>query len=134
MDIIRLSEKFSTFAAIVPYPKLLNLVEAKPREIEIYVTQNEECPFELWFQSLRDRNAKARIRSCLDQIEMGNLGDFKSVGDGILELRIDYGPGCRVYFAQIGETIVLLLCGGDKSSQLRDILIAKQHWSEFQQR
>ena len=65
---------------------------------------------------------------------MGSLGDLKSVGDDILELRIDYGPGYRVYFAQMGETIVLLLCGGDKSSQLRDILIAKQYWSEFQQR
>ena len=94
-------------------------MEAQPREIKIYVTEDEGCPFERWFQSLRDRNAKARIRSRIDRIEMGNLGDFKSVGDGVLELRIDYAPGYRVYFAQTSETtIVLLLCGGDKSSQL----------------
>lgn len=109
-------------------------MEAQPRDVKIYVTHEDECPFEVWFASLRDRNAKARIRSRLDRIEMGNLGDFKSVGDGVLELRIDYGPGYRVYFAQTGETIVLLLCGGDKSSQPRDILIAKQYLDDFQQR
>jgi putative addiction module killer protein len=109
-------------------------MEAQPREIKIYVTEDEGCPFELWFQSLRDRNAKARIRSRIDRVEMGNLGDFKSVGDGVFELRIDYGPGYRVYFAQQGEAIILLLCGGDKSSQSSDILIAKQYWNEFQQR
>jgi putative addiction module killer protein len=75
-------------------------MEVQPREIKIYVTKDEGCPFELWFQFLRDWNAKARIRSRIDRVEMGNLGDFKSVGDGVFELRIDYGPGYRVYFAQ----------------------------------
>lgn len=63
---------------------------------------------------------------------MGNLGDYKSVGSGVFELRIDSGPGYRVYFAESETTIVLLLCGGDKSTQDRDILIAKQYWSNFQ--
>jgi len=75
---------------------------------------------------VRDRRAKARIDTRLRRFTLGNPGDVKSVGDGVLELRIDYGPGYRVYFTQIGQLVVILLAGGDKSSQQSDIEAAKR--------
>ena len=78
-----------------------------------------------WLDGLRDRRAKARIEVRLRRLSPGNPGDVKSVGDGILELRIDHGPGYRVYFMRRGVLLVLLLCGGDKSSQQKDIAQAK---------
>ncbi len=68
------------------------------------------------------------ILSRLTQVEKGNLGDFKSVGNGVLEMRIDYGPGYRLYFAKEGDTIVLILVGGEKSTQEQDIVKAKNIW------
>jgi putative addiction module killer protein len=79
-----------------------------------------------WFGALRDRTAKARIDIRLRRLSLGNPGDAKPVGDGISELRIDYGPGYRIYYVQRGSTLVVLLAGGDKSSQERDIRLAKQ--------
>ncbi len=79
-----------------------------------------------WFGALRDRTAKARIDIRLRRLSLGNPGDAKPVGDGISELRIDYGPGYRIYYVQQGSTLVVLLAGGDKSSQERDIRLAKQ--------
>lgn len=70
----------------------------------------------------------------LDRISLGNFGDCRSVGEGVQELRIDYGPGYRVYFGQLGSTIVLLLCGGDKSAQAKDINLAHYYWSEYRRR
>lgn len=109
-------------------------MEAQPLEVVLYVTEDNACPFERWLESLRDRQARARIKKRLDRIGLGNLGDFKPVGEGVMELRFDYGPGYRIYFAQSGATIILLLCGGDKSTQDQDILKAKQYWTDFQNR
>jgi putative addiction module killer protein len=109
-------------------------MEVQPREVVLYVTEDEDCPFECWLDALRDRQASARIKKRLDRVELGNLGDFKPVGEGVMELRIDFGPGYRVYFAQLGAIIILLLCGGDKSTQDQDILRAKQYWTDFQKR
>ena len=78
-----------------------------------------------WFESLRDRRAKARVQMRIDRIEMGNFGDVAPVGAGVNELRIHYGPGYRVYFVQRGS-VVVLLSGGDKSSQDSDITQAKE--------
>ena len=77
-----------------------------------------------WFKSLRDRQAKARINIRIRRLSMGNPGDVKPVGRGVSELRINYGPGYRVYFVQRGETLVILLAGGDKKTQERDIKTA----------
>ncbi len=109
-------------------------MEGQPRAVVLYITQDNKCPFELWLDSLRDRQARARIKKRLDRLELGNLGDFKLLGDGVTELKVDYGPGYRIYFSQSGASIILLLCGGDKSSQDQDILRAKQYWKDFQNR
>ena len=83
--------------------------------------------FAKWLKKLRDADAKSRINLRIRRIAlMGNLGDYKPVGDGVYELRIDYGPGYRLYFAQRGSEIILLLIGGDKTSQQRDIKKAKE--------
>ena len=77
-----------------------------------------------WFESLQDRQARARIDIRIRRLSMGNPGDVKPVGKGVSELRIDYGPGYRVYFIQRGETLIILLAGGDKRTQERDIKTA----------
>jgi putative addiction module killer protein len=74
-----------------------------------------------WFDGLRDRRARDRILARIDRLSLGNPGDVKPVGEGVSELRIDYGPGYRLYFVQRGKTVVVLLCGGDKRTQARDI-------------
>ncbi len=84
-----------------------------------------------WFADLRDRQAKTRIDIRIRRLSLGNPGDVKPVGEGVSELRIDYGPGYRVYFVQRGAVVIVLLAGGDKSTQDRDIRIAKQLASEL---
>lgn len=89
--------------------------------------------FDRSLTGLRDRRALARIAARLDRLAAGNPGDVQPVGDGVSELRIDYGPGYRVYFTRRGPVLVILLCGGDKSSQDRDIRQAKalaEEWKE----
>ena len=81
--------------------------------------------FTKWFENLNDRRARARIQARIDRIEMGNFGDIAPVGEGVSELRIFYGPGYRVYFVQKKSVVVVLLSGGDKSSQQSDIARAK---------
>jgi putative addiction module killer protein len=109
-------------------------MEATPRELILYETEHGRCPFVDWLDSLRDIRARARIKKRLDRVELGNLGDVRSVGEGVSELKVDYGPGYRVYFAESGSTLILLLCGGDKSTQRQDILKAQQYWTDFQRR
>ena len=82
--------------------------------------------FSDWLKGLRDINARARIMVRIRRLELGNPGDVKALGGGVSEMRIDYGPGYRVYFAQQGKTIVILLCGGDKRTQQADIATAQQ--------
>lgn len=77
--------------------------------------------FTAWFAALRDREARARITVRIRRLSLGNPGDVKPVGGGVSEMRVDYGPGYRVYFVRRGDTIVVLLCGGDKRTQDRDI-------------
>jgi putative addiction module killer protein len=90
----------------------------------IEVRQTDE--YAEWFKRLRDRQARARINTRIRRLSLGNPGDVKPVAEGVSELRIDYGRGYRVYFAQRGQTLVILLAGGDKRTQDRDIKTALQ--------
>jgi putative addiction module killer protein len=109
-------------------------VEAIRRELRLYTTSTGVCPFEVWLGRLRDAKGRAQIQVRLDRLEQGNLGDSKPIGDGLKELRIDVGPGYRVYFAEDGPRIVLLLIGGDKSSQSTNIKSAKKFWLDYKER
>lgn len=93
-----------------------------PMALEILQTRE----YAAWFNRLRDRAAKARIDIRLRRLSLGNPGDVRPVGEGVSELRIDFGPGYRVYFVKRGERYVLLLAGGEKSSRDRDIVLAKK--------
>ena len=105
----------------------------QPREIEVYETANGREPFTEWFNAIRDTRARTRIEARLILLEQGNFGDYRSVGGGVFELRIHVGAGYRVYFGEIDNTIVLLLCGGDKASQTRDIQRAKTYWQVYKE-
>ena len=101
------------------------------REIKIFQDQQGKEPFTNWVSQL-SRGDRARIFARLDRVEIGNLGDCKPVGDGGFELRLHFGAGYRIYFGEIGTTIVLLLNGGKKSSQQKDISKAKKFWHPYQ--
>lgn len=95
-----------------------------------YIDKNGESPYEQWLVSLKDVKGKAAIISRVDRMELGNFGDSEPVGDGVSELRIHIGPGYRVYYARDGKTVYLLLCGGNKSTQKKDIKLAKEYWAK----
>ena len=82
--------------------------------------------FDIWLSALADQRAVAKIASRIERLGLGNAGDVKPVGEGISEMRMTYGPGYRIYYKQTGKTIVLILCGGDKSTQNEDIKRAKE--------
>lgn len=103
-------------------------------EIRHYQTPDGRDVFEHWLDALRDRRAVARIVARVNRLAAGNFGDCKTVGDGVSELRVDCGPGYRVYFARVGSTVVLLLGGGDKSTQRADIERAVDNLRDFRRR
>ena len=88
------------------------------------VVQTKE--FERWHKGLRDSRAVARVTTAVERLQLGLIGDYKSVGGGISEIRITYGPGYRLYYTMKGKQLVILLCGGDKSNQKRDIARARK--------
>ena len=102
--------------------------------LEYYITESGKIPFKDWLEGLKDIRARAKIRISLDRVRLGNFGHAKSLGEGVHELKIDYGPGYRVYYAFAGNTIVLLLLGGDKALQSKDIVRAKEYWKDFKRR
>jgi putative addiction module killer protein len=103
-------------------------------ELHYYQISRGERPFVEWLEALEDRQARARVQARLARVEVGNLGDVEPVGEGVMELRIDWGPGYRVYFARVGQVIVLLLCGGDKRTQQKDIKRAKEYFADYKTR
>ena len=109
-------------------------MKASPRRVEVYVARDGAEPFTKWLDGLRDRQARALIRVRLDRISLGNFGDSRPVGEGVMETRIDFGPGYRVYFGRDGEVLVVLLCGGDKGTQDRDIRRAREYWTDYRNR
>lgn len=102
-------------------------------ELRKYVGPDGRKPFDEWLDRLRDRRARARILTRLDRVGAGNLGDHKSVGGGVVELREHFGPGYRIYCGRDGESLIILLCGGDKSSQSNDVERAKRLWLDYQE-
>lgn len=102
-------------------------------ELRYYLDHDGKSPFEKWFFGL-DALAAAKVSVGLARVELGNLSNVKSVGDGVLEYRIDWGPGYRVYFGRDGNVLVILLTGGTKKRQQRDIETAKILWSAYKAR
>ena len=103
-------------------------------ELRYYQTVAGEQPFVEWLRALKDRQARTRIEARIARVAVGNFGDTEPVGEGVLELRIDWGPGYRVYFARLGQVVVLLLCGGDKRTQQKDIDRAKTYFEDYKAR
>lgn len=103
-------------------------------DVQEYIAEDGRNHFEDWLLGLRDSEARARVRVRVNRVRLGNFGDSKGVGRGVHELRIDYGPGYRIYFGRSGSAVVVLLCGGDKRTQARDIEMAQALWQEFLRR
>ena len=103
-----------------------------PRTVVVYCTRAGKEPFTDWLNGLRDGATRRRILSRLLRLGEGNFGDHKSLGGGVKELRFSFGAGYRIYFGEDGTTIVVLLCGGSKDSQRRDIQQARALWKEYQ--
>ena len=102
--------------------------------LEEYLTENGQSPFNDWLAGLRDLRARARVRTRLDRARLGNLGDYASVGSGVFELRIFYGPDYRVYYSLEGDSVMLLLFGGTKGTQQRDVQTAKTYLADYGRR
>jgi putative addiction module killer protein len=105
------------------------IVESK--QIELYETVEGEIPYLVWFESIRDVKTRYRVDAQIRKVRRGNLGACKPVGCGVTELILDFGPGYRIYIGQLGATVVVLLSGGDKSSQTYDIQLSKDYWEDY---
>jgi putative addiction module killer protein len=108
---------------------LAEIVE--PKQIVFYADRDGKEPFQIWLDALRDTKGRRRILNRLLRVQQGNYGDVEPVGDGISELRLFFGPGYRVYFGEDAGNIVVILCGGDKDSQTKDIENARIYWQEY---
>ena len=106
-------------------------MQVRPRKLVLYETPAGKCPWQDWFDGIKDRKTKAAIDARLLRLQRGNLGDCKAVAGGVLELRVHFGAGYRIYFGQDGDTLVVLLCGGTKRSQKRDIDRALADWNDY---
>lgn len=103
-------------------------------ELRRYQFEDGITPVTEWLCSLRDARARAQIEVRLRRVSAGNFGDCKPVGEGVSELRVDIGTGYRVYYGKRGQTLMILLCGGDKTSQQADITRAKAYWFDWKRR
>jgi putative addiction module killer protein len=101
--------------------------------IREYVDERGQSPFAKWFEDL-DARAAAKVTVALARMELGNLVNVKALGAGVLEYRIDWGPGYRVYFGRDGSTLVILLAGGTKRRQQWDITVAQERWADYRRR
>ena len=105
------------------------------KELIIYDAPSGKRPYDKWFDELADHKLQAIVLNRLDRLELyGHAGDYEWIGDGVYELKIHYGPGYRIYFGEKGESLIILLCGGDKGSQVRDIQKAQEYWMEYKTR
>ena len=102
-----------------------------PKRVIVYARDSVKVPFTEWLYGLRDIMGRKRILARVSRLQQGNYGDCEPVGEGVSELRLFFGPGYRVYFGEHDNAIVVLLCGGDKDSQSKDIQQAKAYWQEY---
>lgn len=109
-------------------------MEVKSKQVEEYITSDNQVPFRTWLDNLKDAKARVVIHSRITRLRAGLLGHVDPVGEGVHELKVDFGPGYRVYFGNDGETIVILLCGGTKRTQTTDITMAKGYWKDYKRR
>jgi len=107
--------------------------EVKQRRIINYEAQNGKVPYDIWFAGIKNKNLEVAVVKRLERVRRGDLGEYRTVGEGVKELKFP-AFGIRIYFAEFGDCIVLLLCAGDKASQTKDIKKAKEYWSEYQSR
>jgi putative addiction module killer protein len=105
-----------------------------PKQIVFYADEDGNEPFQVWIDNLRDQQGRRRIINRLFRVQQGNYGDVEPIGEGLSELRLFFGPGYRVYFGEDAGNIVVILCGGDKANQSRDIEAAKVYWKEYKSR
>ena len=105
--------------------------EARLKTVKLYEDANGNRPFADWVEALRDVMGRKRVLARIKRLAQGNYGDCESVGDGVSELRLFFGPGYRVYFGEKNNDIVILLTGGNKDSQTQDIATAKEYWKEY---
>lgn len=110
------------------------MTQTSKKKTREYLTPEGKSPYSEWIQSLRDIKAKLKITRATHNMGLGNFGDSKGVGEGVMERRLTHGPGFRIYYALDGDEIVLLLTGGDKSRQSKDIKKAKSYWADYQAR
>lgn len=103
-------------------------------ELIRYLDDEDYCPLTAWLQALKDKRARAQIEIRLQRLQTGNFGQCRAIRSGVMELKIDLGPGYRVYCARHGDALVILLCAGDKSSQDKDIDHAVEYWKHWKQR
>ena len=112
--------------------------DTRKLEVEAYRTSSEREPFTEWLDSIRDKTTQSRIKKRMDRVEDGNIGDYRRIGTNLYELRLDFGPGYRIYFSVYfsgsDSRTLLILCAGDKSSQTRDIERAKEYSLDAKQR
>lgn len=97
-------------------------------KVRYFITKEKKAPFTEWLGKLKDRQGRARILARINRLKLGNFGDCKPIGRGVYELKIDFGPGYRVYFARTGNEIIVILCGGTKKTQQADIDKAIEFW------
>ncbi|MDQ6986879.1 MAG: type II toxin-antitoxin system RelE/ParE family toxin [Mariprofundaceae bacterium] len=107
---------------------------AEQKQVTIYLDSNGDAPFSNWINDLADIKGRAKIRERIARLRLGNMGDCEPVGEGVSELRVHYGPGYRVYFGQEGQKIVVLILGGSKRTQKKDIKTAKVLWKDYKER
>ncbi|MGK5089990.1 type II toxin-antitoxin system RelE/ParE family toxin [Bdellovibrionota bacterium FG-2] len=108
--------------------------DTHPRNVENYVTPDGSDVFHGWLDALGDDRARVLIDKTIAKIRLGNLGDHKSVGGGVQEVRLDYGPGYRIYIGEHGNTLVIILCGSTKKRQQKTIDLAKGYWKDWKER
>jgi putative addiction module killer protein len=101
------------------------------KELYYYHTGSGDNPFIEWLESIKDEIHRNRVKIRLDRVRLGNLGDHKAIDSGVSEFRLDFGPGYRIYYGEEGNKVILLLCGGDKSSQKKDIKRAIMYWKDY---